>query len=215
MEKCIITGNIPSAWKSYNTIMIPKPMKPGHYQEVSSWRPIALLDSSYKIFTTALCNQLKKWCDINNLMHPMQKSLGPADGCAEHNFALRALLEHYRDRLKSCLNISFLDIEEAFPSINISVMLLILRLMGLSEESIGVIESLYSDCDTSLMCGGYTTNKITLSRGVRQGCPISMLLFNITINPLLVKIEPINSGGSSIFFFHFPYFYYLNYFFSA
>ena len=45
------------------------------------------------------------------------------------------------------------------------------------------------------MCGGYTTNKITLSRGVRQGCPISMLLFNITINPLLVKIEQINSGG--------------------
>ena len=54
---------------------------------------------------------------------------------------------------------------------------------------------MYTDCDTSLTCGGYTTDKIRLTRGVRQGCPISMLLFNITINPLLIKIDQIHTGG--------------------
>ena len=91
ITQCVHTQNIPASWKSYDTTMIPKPMKQGHYSEVSSWRPIALLDSSYKIYTTALCNELKRWCDVNNLMHPMQKSLGPADGCAEHNFVLISL----------------------------------------------------------------------------------------------------------------------------
>ena len=34
-----------------------------------------------------------------------------------------------------------------------------------------------------------------MTRGVRQGCPISMLLFNIGINPLLVKLESNRTGG--------------------
>ena len=93
VEECFTRKVIPSSWRSYNTVMIPKPMKQGHYHEVGSWRPIALLDSSYKIYTTALCQQLKHWCDSNQLLHPMQKSLGLFDGCAEHNFLLRALLE--------------------------------------------------------------------------------------------------------------------------
>ena len=61
--------------------------------------------------------------------------------------------------------------------------------------SLEVIRSLYTDCSTSLMCGGYVTKEIMMTRGVRQGCPISMLLFNIGINPLLIKLETIMTGG--------------------
>ena len=156
IAKWIETQDIPSSWKSYNTTMNLKPMEQGHYNEISSWRPIVLLDSSYKIYKTALCNQLRKWWNINNLLDPMQKSLGLADDCAELNFALRSLLEHYCDSLKSSISIRFLDIEEAFPSINISVMLTILKKMRLSLATINIIWSLYLNCNSTLLCGGYT-----------------------------------------------------------
>ena len=42
-----------------------KPMKQDHYHEVNSWHPIKMLDSSYNIYTTVLCQQLKLWCDNN------------------------------------------------------------------------------------------------------------------------------------------------------
>ena len=117
------------------------------------------------------------------------------DGCTERNFLLRALLEQYRDIHQANLHIAFLDIEEAFPSINIPFILIILKKMGIKRAPLEIIRSLYTDYSTSMMCGGYTTKEIMMTRGVRQGCPISMLLFNICINPQLVKLETIMTEG--------------------
>ena len=40
MTLCIDAKNFPIQKKSYNTIMISKQTKQGHYHEVSLWRPI-------------------------------------------------------------------------------------------------------------------------------------------------------------------------------
>ena len=72
--------------------------------------------------------------------------------------------------------------------------MIILKRVGMKRALLEIIWSVNTDCSTSLMCGGYATKEIMMTKGVRQGCPILMLLFNIGINPLLVRLETIMTG---------------------
>jgi len=203
--KMILESNTtPNDWKTFDTLMIPKSGKEGEYHLPSSWRGIALQECLYKLLTTLLCWQLKGWVRINQLIHPLQKSLGPSDGCAEHTFLLRTIIDHYANEEKSELHIAFMDIAAAFDTISIDYILFVLEKMGLLPPSIGLIKELYRDCHTRIICEGEATDRLSVTVGVRQGCPLSMLLFNIGIDPILNKLDsirgstPIKIGESTI-----------------
>jgi len=121
-NKIIDDGIIPTRWRKFLTVMIPKPGKTGTYDKIGSWRPIALLECIAKLFTSCLCSQLESWLIENDLISPFQKGTGPSDGCAEHNNVLRILLEEY-----SNVHVAFLDLTDAFGSIPIEHVLGILR----------------------------------------------------------------------------------------
>jgi hypothetical protein len=44
---------------------------------------------------------------------------------------------------------------------------------------------MYQDATSSILINGHTTSKIPINCSVRQGCPMSMLLFAICIDPLI------------------------------
>lgn len=195
IENCIVNKTIPKNWRSYKTTMLPKPGKDGNYADKGSWRPIALLDCMYKIYTTVLYKQLNAWINENELLHPMQKSLGSDNGCAEHNFIIKAAANKTKEQLKQTLHICFLDIEEAFPSIDMDQILTILEVMGVQKAAIETIKDIYNQCTTTISCNNNSSKSIGIHRGVRQGCPLSMLLFNIGINPLLNRFDTTLEGG--------------------
>ena len=105
-------------------------MKQGQYQLVTSWRPIALLESSYKLLTLNLTDQLRSWCLENRIIHPLQKSLGPAEGCLEHNFLIKYLTEYVDLYENKTLHLAFLDIKEVFPNVSQKILIGILRRIG-------------------------------------------------------------------------------------
>ena len=108
-------GQIPNYWKIGKTILIPK-AGDLDFTNASNWRPIALLNTSYKVFTSCLAHQLQYWVEENKLLHRNQKSLAIHEGCVEHNFALNTMVEHnLKNRIATY--ICFIDIENAFPSV--------------------------------------------------------------------------------------------------
>jgi len=66
-------GVTPTIWKASNTTLIPKS---GNLDlsQASNWRPIALLNTSYKVFTACYAEQLMSWLSDEELMHRNQKS---------------------------------------------------------------------------------------------------------------------------------------------
>ena len=189
-NKIIDTGVIPPSWKKFLTVMIPKPGKSGNYKDIGSWRPIALMECIAKLFTSCLCTQLEQWLVKNNLISKFQKGIGPSDGCAEHNNVMRILLEEYEH-----LHIAFLDLTDAFGSIPINHILEVLRRKGLDSFSCSLIANLYSDCSSTYTCNDCTTEDISIRRGVRQGCPLSMLLFSVGIDPILAALQDNDAFG--------------------
>jgi len=198
LNKITESGITPSCWKQNDALLIPKSMKQGHYHEIGSWRPIAILPCCYKLYTSVLCDDLHLWIQENSLLHPYQRSLGPFNGCLEHNFLLRSLLDRYKHQLNLPLHLIFLDITDAFGTISISTIIVLLSRMGLGPKSCSLILSLYSDCSTRFMCGNIITDEIAINVGVRQGCPLSMLLFNIGINPILIALDNVIAAGAII-----------------
>jgi len=171
--------------------MIPKSGKEGEYHLLSSWWGIALQECLYKLLFTLLCWQMKICIKANKLFHQLQKSLGPTDGCAEHTFLLRAVIDHYTNEKKNELHLAFMDIAAAFETISVDYILYVLDKMGLLPQSIALIKELYRDCHTRIICEGEATDRLAITVGVRQGCPLSMLLFNIGINSILNKLDSI------------------------
>ena len=48
------TGLIPDQWRTFKTLLVIKPNKEEFSSDISSWRPIAILDTSYRLFTRIL-----------------------------------------------------------------------------------------------------------------------------------------------------------------
>jgi len=129
----------------------------------------------------------------------LPKSLGPHDGFAEHNFLIRAILDKYYSQLKGAeFHATMLDNADAFGSVSVEIILKLLGKMGVGDDSCDLIRQLYEDCSSAYKCDNTVTGQIPILVGVRQGCPLSMLLFNIAINPVLLELDQQSYGGMII-----------------
>lgn len=77
-----------------------------------------------------------------------------------------------------------LDAAKAFDSIEWSYLFSILKQMGFPPLFTNWIRLLYTDPLASIRIDGTTSDPILICRGTRQGCPLSPLLFAITLEPL-------------------------------
>lgn len=202
-NKIITLGKIPNSWKTFKTTMIPKPDKNEEYDKISSWRPIALLSVIYKLFASILAHRIRSWAGYNNILHIGQKGGSEHDGCIEHNSILSAALEHSKYHQQSSIAIGWLDIKDAFGSVPHEYMWSLLRYTGVSTHFVNLLQSLYTNTNSFYCCGSLRTGNISIKKGVKQGCPISMILFSIAINPVLeavssTNIPPFMLGNSAI-----------------
>ncbi|GBO24903.1 hypothetical protein AVEN_53805-1 [Araneus ventricosus] len=92
---CLLFRRIPPSWKETKTILIPK--KNVDLALPANWRPIALSNTIYKLFTKCITGRLTSWCDRYHAISPNQKGFMPHDGVLEHNFTLQERFNDARD----------------------------------------------------------------------------------------------------------------------
>ena len=76
------------------------------------------------------------------------------------------------------------DFSKAFDRVDRVYLFHILRKMNFPENFVRTLERLYSKTQAHISVNGYLTVRIRLRRGVRQGCPLSALLFIVALEPL-------------------------------
>ncbi|GBO38830.1 Retrovirus-related Pol polyprotein from type-2 retrotransposable element R2DM [Araneus ventricosus] len=183
---CIHFQRIPPTWKKTTTILIPKLKE--QLDNPSNWRPIALSNTIYKIFTKVLAGRLQDWSAKYGALSPCQKGFTPFDGVLEHNFVLQTRLEFARMHKKD-LCVAWLDVTNAFGALPHQLIYKALTSAGTGDQFVNVIKDMYTQCTTTILSNNSTTNPISINSGVKQGCPISGLLFNISIDHILRRIQ--------------------------
>ena len=86
-----------------------------------------------------------------------------------------------------------LDQEKAFDKVDWSFLIKVLRKLGLSDNFIKWITILYKNINSKLFINGRFSQNVEISRGVRQGCPLSPLLYVLFIEPIARYIHYDNS----------------------
>lgn len=81
------------------------------------------------------------------------------------------------------------DMEKAFDRVAWPYMFRILEYMGLGGFFGDVLRVLYSNLQGQILVNDSLTDAFPVRRGTRQGCPLSPLLYVLTLEPLLECIR--------------------------
>ena len=65
----------------------------------------------------------------------------------------------------------------------------VMRKMGFGDRFIFYIQTLYEGAESLIKVGGSLASPFSFEKGIRQGCPLSGLLYTIAIEPLLVTLK--------------------------
>src|SRR5712671_6828585 len=101
-------------WKSFTMIVLRKPGKP-RYDLPKAYRPIALLNTMWKVITALVAEQLMHVSEKYNLLPA--NHFGGRPGCTTTD-AMHLLLSNIKSlwRGRMVTSVLFLDIEGAFPN---------------------------------------------------------------------------------------------------
>jgi hypothetical protein len=89
----------------------------------------------------------------------------------------------------------YIDFTKAFDSVEIWVLRRILRYYNFPDKFVNIIMEVYKSNTVEIFTPiGSNGEKHPINRGIKQGCVLSPLLFNLYMNPLLEALEVSNYG---------------------
>ena len=187
-------GDIPPCWKINRTILIPKGTT--DLNHATNWRPITISSVFITLLHRILAHRLSAAVNLN----PRQRAFIPVDGCFENTIALDFLIRHARKNRKE-FHLVGIDVSKAFDSVSHHSIQRALRRQGIEEDMIRYIVASYKGTSTTIHCNDVAIDNVNILRGVKQGDPMSPVIFNSIIDELLDSLPhelgyPINSTDS-------------------
>jgi hypothetical protein len=125
---------------------------------------------------------------MRTLTGPYQTGFTAGRHIADNGLVLNNLRDYCKARKLEHVGI-LLDQEKAYDRIHPSYLSAVLDRFGLPRQITNSILSLFFSTHISLNINGFISDPFTQSRGLRQGDPLSLLLFNLAFEPLLAYIQ--------------------------
>ena len=181
--------------------------KQGDKTNLKHFRPISLLNVNYKIMSKVLANRKKSV--MSSIISPEQTCCVQGRNIADNIMSVREVIDFIDVSNQEGFLIK-IDQEKAFDRVSHSFITKVLSKFNFGNTFISWIKLLYKDIKSSVKINGHLTPFFPITRGVRQGCPISMMLYVIVAEPLnnLIKSQPnikgivINDNFKSLLFQH-------------
>ena len=154
--------------------------------EITCWRPITLLNVDYKILARIIATRIEP--SLPSLIHSDQTGFIKGRYIGQ-NIRLLDGLMNFTDVNKIPGILLFIDFEKAFDTLEWSFLHRALEIFNFGPKIRKWVSILYNDIESGVMNGGYMTNYFKVSRGVRQGCPLSPFLFVLAVEILALKLR--------------------------
>ncbi|KAK3920932.1 Retrovirus-related Pol polyprotein from type-1 retrotransposable element R2 [Frankliniella fusca] len=177
-------GVWPSEWRTNRTTLLPKEGKDP--LQATNYRPLTISSTINRVFMGILDGRIRSLIKI----HPRQKGFVAEPGCYQNIQILDQAIRVMKQQGGVGIQ---LDVSKAFDTVPHEP---ILQGKGIPRHIIQLVLESYRDTKTSIaMEGGDILVEIV--RGVKQGDPMSPLLFILMIEPLLERLENMEGLGLS------------------
>uniref|UniRef100_A0A3Q2UN73 ribonuclease H n=1 Tax=Fundulus heteroclitus TaxID=8078 RepID=A0A3Q2UN73_FUNHE len=180
----LYNGKLPTCLKGSRTTLLPKTSDHRSLSEIGNWRPITVGSVILRILSNILASRLNEACPL----HQSQKGFVKRHGCAENVFTLKGLLTLSRKQNRT-IAVAVIDLARAFDSVSHVHIRDVLRRRGVDDLVIQFIMDSYHKAYTKIETANGSSAVIKIRLGVKQGDPMSPVLFNLAIDPLLHFLE--------------------------
>ena len=162
---------------------------------IANYRPITILNTDYKILTKAIATRLTEVAP--KIIHLDQAGFIRGRSIFDQIDQIATTINYAR--LKGINGaVVALDQEKAYDKLLHPYLWKILKKFAFPDEMINMIKTLYKDAPTSVIINGVVSSPFLVTRGVRQGDPMSCILFDLGIEPLAANIRASNIRGIDV-----------------
>lgn len=182
----------PDQWKKGEIIPI---LKIGNGERVENYRGVTLMPSSYKVYATILADRLREDVEEREGILPgnpagFRKGMGTMDQIYSLNYLINRQLG--RDKRMIAL---FIDLKAAFDSINRRVFVGVMRQRGVREGLVDRVEEILRETKCRVRIREQWGEEFWTAGGMRQGYPLTPMLFNLIIADIEEYMEKGRWGG--------------------
>jgi hypothetical protein len=191
-NKCWEEEDFPMDWCCADVVAL---FKKGCIEDPDNYRPISLVCVAYKIFAALVLARLQDG-GIEDRLTKSQFGFRRKRGTNDGIFAVRRHIDLALAQRYGSKGILALDWKKAFDSISPEALNVALNRFGLPAKLQRIVEQLYSGRQFSVRDGGCQSTLRAQRSGISQGCPLSPLLFTITMSVIVqdaIDLLPANA----------------------
>jgi hypothetical protein len=185
LNEMFIEGTITDGQKKGLMVLVPKRNDPRGLQD---YRTLTLLKADYKLLTRIIANRIQPW---------LRTALYQNQYCGMKGRTMLDAVANVRDAIahaqytKSPLCVVTLDFTASFDNILHEYLFAILKWYGFSDQMQQRIQQLYANITSAVKINGHISQQIPIKCSIIQGCPLSMQLYALCLDPLLKALETI------------------------
>ena len=196
-QKVWETKQWPEEWT--RSLIIPLPKK-GNTRLCQNHRTISLISHTSKIMLRVILNRLKTQAEEH--LAEEQAGFRAGRSTVEQIFNCRIMMEKHLQHQKDLVH-NFIDFKKAFDRVWHDGLWHVMRGFGIEEGLVQVIQALYNTTNSAVLLNSDIGNYFKTTVGVRQGCLLSPVLFNLFLENIMREtLQDFNStvsiGGRTI-----------------
>lgn len=160
--------------------------KKGDKENIRNYRPISLTNCDYKIVAFTLANRLQSVLD--KLISHDQTGYIKKRYIGTNLRLIQDTIEFSQKHQPDAV-VVMLDFQKAFDSVEWEFLFRTMKKFNFGIEFINWIKVLYKNANFCVKNNGWISDSKAMNRGIRQGCPISALLFILVVEVMATKLR--------------------------